>query len=520
MLTKQELLDARAQQLNVIDDILKTAKEANRSLTPEEQANHDIAVALIEGETGFDAEIARCITAENDSARSNAQEIRRTRYASVNVAVNGNHSVGAGITRNLDDLYWATADVVRAANGVSFNPVDQVIVRSNISDDGHEAPRIAMFQPQHHDAIRNFQKLVAEMAIVGTLVDEDANTFRKGFIAARAMNQYKDKWNDVLRAMDVDTSAEGIEWVPTGIGASVHEKVRAFGKIAPLFDRIQIPTNPWKWPIDGADLVAYRVAEPTSDTATKVTASTAGTAGVTFDAEIFGVRTLWSKSLDVDSAIAIAPRMETKIAYAFAAGEEMAILDGDTDGTHQDADVGSSTTDARTAWDGLRKKAIAETVVTATSTTVANLLALRKGMGKWAADPSQCAYIVGVSAMHGLLADTTLLTVDKMGDKATILNGQIGSISGSPVIVSEFVRENLNASGVQDGITTSKTYNLCVRRSEWAIGQRMAIDVKVSDELYAETFQRVAVAFSREDFQSLASPAANDDTAIMYNVTP
>ena len=52
------------------------------------------------------------------------------------------------------------------------------------------------------------------------------------------------------------------------------------------------------------------------------------------------------------------------------------------------------------------------------------------------------------------------------------------------------------------------------------MGTRMAIDLKVSDELYLETFQRVAVAFRRQDFQSLATAAANDDTAISFNVTP
>jgi hypothetical protein len=135
---------------------------------------------------------------------------------------------------------------------------------------------------------------------------------------------------------------------------------------------------------------------------------------------------------------------------------------------------------------------------------VANLLALRKGMTKWGVNPADLAYIVGVSAAHALLADTNLLTVDKFGPNATILNGQIGAVAGVPVIVSEWVREDLNATGVYDGITTTKTFNLCVNRNEWAMGTRMGLDFKISDELYLETFQRVIVGFSREDFQSIA----------------
>jgi HK97 family phage major capsid protein len=531
MKTKQELLDERARLLNIIDDVLNTAKEAQRALTPEERTRHDEAVAELEGEDGLDAQIVRATEEEGDISRAAAHEARRSRFDVPNINVKGNHSVGAGVTRSLDALLWATDEVVRAGSydraGTfrpsqigAFNPVDQVIVRADVAEAGIPAPRITDFRVEDRSVIRSFQTLVADMCLFGMLLDKDVKSSSRGFQVARSHRLFKDRWNHILRALDVDTSGEGTEWVPTGIGASLHEKVRAMGKVAPLFARIDLPTNPWKWPIEGGDATAYRVGEPTSDTATKVTVSTPGTVAATFDAEIFGGRTLFSRSLEADSALAILPYAQMKLVKAFATAEEQAILDGDSDGSHQDSDVGASTTDARTAWDGLRKKAIAQTVVTATTTSVANLLAIRGGMGKWGVNPSDLAYIVGVSALHDLIADSNLLTVDKMGPQATILSGQIGSVGGVPVIVSEHIRENLNASGVYDGITTTKTYNLCVNRNEWAIGQRMALDVEVDDSIYRETFQRVVVAFMREDFQHIGDAAGNEDTAIAYNVTP
>jgi len=230
---------------------------------------------------------------------------------------------------------------------------------------------------------------------------------------------------------------------------------------------------------------------------------------------------LWSRSLDADSALAIAPFVSRKLVQAFVAAEEKAILDGDADATHQDSDTHTAgATSPSWAWDGLRKKAIAQTVVTATTSTVANLALLRAGMLKWGLMPSDLAFIVGVSAAHDLLVDANLLTVDKFGPNATILTGQIGSIFGVPVVVSEHVRENLNASGVHDAITATKTYNLCVNHTQFAIGQRMAFDVMTSDELFMQTYQRLAVAFMREDFQHIGSAVANDDVAISFNVTP
>src|SRR5262245_3666435 len=101
-----------------------------------------------------------------------------------------------------------------------------------------------------------------------------------------------------------------------------------------------------------------------------MTPSTPGTLAVTFDAEIFGARTLFSRSVEADAAVAMVPFVKLKLVRAFVDAEEKAILDGDTDGTHQDSDVGASTTDARTAWDGLRKRALANTSQALTSTTV------------------------------------------------------------------------------------------------------------------------------------------------------
>lgn len=518
MKTKKELLDERARQLDIIDDVIRTAKEQGRPFTDDERVRHDEAVAAIEGDAGLDEMIARASVEEDDAERVAAHDVRRARYAVPNVNVKAGASVGGDVTRNLDALLWATNETVTADNGAKVN-VEQVVVRNK---DGHgelQAPRLAEFRPADREAIRGFQKTVADMAMFGMLVDRDANTSAKGFEVARSHRLFKDRWNGVMRALDVDTTAEGGNWVPTGIGAELHEKVRAAGKVAALFDRIDIPTNPWKWPIEGGDPTAYRVAEPVGDTETKFTVSTAGTQAATFDAEIFGVRQLISRSLDADSALAILPYVQRKTVQAFVDAEEKAILDGDTDGSHMDSDIGASTTAAVTAWDGLRKRGLAETTQAITTTSVANLALLRKAMGKWGVNPADLAFIVGVSSYLVLQSDANLLTVDKMGPNATILSGQVGSLFGVPVIVSEWVRENLNASGVYDGITTTKTYALCVNRREWAMGQRMALDIQTDDSIYRETFQRVMVGFMREDFQSIASASTDDNTSIGYNIT-
>lgn len=520
--TAADLRDERARVLTEIDDILETARSAGRStLDDDERTRHDDAVARHDA---LNTQIADAEVTEGDAARFEAQALRSVAYAAP-AANQGFEPVAA--SRSLDELLWATDEQVAAGSynkggfvrsqAGAVNPVEQVVIRSDAG--ATMAPRIAEFRPEARGAIRAFQDTVADMVTFGLLMDKAARSSRDGFEVARNHRLFQDRWQRVLRAMDVDTSGEGGNWVPTGIGASLHEKVRASGKIAPLFTRINLPTNPWKWPVEGADATAYRIAEPVGDSESKMTASTPGTNAATFDAEIFGARALFSRSLEADSALAVLPYVRAKLVQAFVDAEEKAILDGDSDGTHQDSDVGSSTTDARSAWDGLRKKALAQTSAATTTTTTANLATIRKNMTKWGVNPADLAFIVGVSSYGVLLSDSNLLTVDKFGPNATILNGQIGSVYGVPVIVSEHVRENLNASGVYDGITTTKTYALCVNRGEWAMGQRSALDIEVDDSIYRETYQRVLVGFMREDFQSITDTSTNEDTSIGYNIT-
>jgi hypothetical protein len=427
-----------------------------------------------------------------------------------------------GSDHNLDELLWASVDEVDAAGGRNArNRVGRVEVRNR---DGQNVPNplISEFPENRQGAIRAFQRLVPEMQLFGMMISRNTMSGGEGFAIARDHPAYRDRWARTLRAMDTDTTAEGTEWIPTGVGASFNERVRAAGKVAPLFDRITLPTNPWKWPLEGADAVAYRVAEPTSDTATKVTVSTPGTGSATFDAEIFGARVLFSRSLEADSAIAILPYVQRKIVQAFVDAEEKAILDGDTDGTHQDSDVGASTTDARTAWDGLRKRALANSSASGgTALTVAQLAARRADMDHYGLNPEEMAFIVPISSYYALVTDAAVVSVDKYGPQATILNGQLGSLYGVPIIVSEHIRSDLNASGVYDGITATKTVAHAVNRLQWVMGGRTPLALETDDSIYRETYQRVVVGWMREDFQNInARGTSEDDTSIVYNATP
>lgn len=331
-------------------------------------------------------------------------------------------------------------------------------------------------------------------------------------------------WSDFAReasalrkAMDTATSEEGLEWIPTGFSAELIRKVKLALKVAALHQRIAMPTNPFKLPIDGADATAYLFGESTSDTATKITASTPGTNNVTFDAVKLACRVLASTEMEEDSVVAILPLLRDKIVRALAEAQENATINGDTDANHMDDDV-TAATDVRKAWDGYRKLALSAAKVDCSTFDKASLRAIRTAMGKYGVNPNELAWVAGLSVYNKMLGLDEVITVDKYGANATILTGELAKLDGIPVIVSEFVREDLNANGVYDGITTDKTVLPLVYRPAFLYGDRRNITLRVSQELYMETDQDVAIATQRLDFQPVQDATTETIVGLGYNI--
>lgn len=68
--------------------------------------------------------------------------------------------------------------------------------------------------------------------------------------------------------------------------------------------------------------------------------------------------------------------------------------------------------------------------------TVLGLAALRTKLSAYALNPNNIAYVVSPDCYLQLLEDSNFATMDKVGNRATILTGQIGMALGSPVLVS------------------------------------------------------------------------------------
>ena len=137
-----------------------------------------------------------------------------------------------------------------------------------------------------------------------------------------------------------------------------------------------------------------------------------------------------------DAIMPILPLIREGIVRSHARAVENAMLLGN----NADGQFGTS----GGSFDGLWHLAEADSDLTQSATafasdtvTAAELLALRKNMGKYGINPSDVVYIVSSTVYYNLLEDAEFQDVNLVGDMATKLNGEIGSVFGSKVLVCD-----------------------------------------------------------------------------------
>lgn len=337
--------------------------------------------------------------------------------------------------------------------------------------------------------------------------------------------QWSRQANEFKKALDTATGAQGGDWVPTNFSSELFDMVQLETRVPSLFRTIVMPSNPYKLPVTLAAINTYKQPEQTADTGqTKIPVGDGSNIGnSTLTAVGHAARVLASAEVDEDSIVPILPWLVRMISRAIADGREDFILNGDSAGTHEDSDIGAGSTDHRRRVAlGLRAAANdggATYKLDMATFSLANIRALRVKLGKYGVNPSDCAIITGPVGYSKLLGLTEVVTMQNFGNAATAITGSLGNVDGMPVFVSGFCREDLNASGVYDGATTTKTALYIVYRPGWVLGERRSANsVKVLNELYAESDQVALVTKERVTFKDIYPTASNKTIGLGYNI--
>jgi len=346
-----------------------------------------------------------------------------------------------------------------------------------------------------NDLVMEFQRQSDSVYVLSKLLNVPAASLK-------LYNSFKESsiYGMFTKAM-YDASAIGAEWVPDILSAQMIEMVDLQLKVAAIHPRFTMPGSPYKMPGVSSHLKAYRrtTAQKGSDAPTKFTASQRATRDVTFTAELLAVRSVFDVEFQEDSIVPVLDALKSDIAFAIAGAIEATIINGDVNGSsgidsggtdmHGDS-IGSDSPEA--SWDGYRKHASdinagSQTAVVdlagAFATSGSSYRTARGNMKKYGINAND---LVVVSSITGYLSTLMNLndiqTVDKYGANAVIITGEVGKIYGSPVVVSDYSREDLNGSGVSAGASSGNADMAIqiVNKGSYVLGDRRRITIESS----------------------------------------
>jgi len=329
-----------------------------------------------------------------------------------------------------------------------------------------------------------FQKKADDLYILGSLLNTNAR--KTGLY-----NKYAED-EEFVKAMD---STEMEDWVPTSLSARLQEKIELALKVAALHDRIPMPTQPYDLPYVAGQTTAYIAGEATEEDSPRFKKSSMGSGKVQFNAKKIAVRVLFTEELTEDSLVPILPLLKKDIVKAVARAIEDATVNGDTSGVHQDTDVVDAR-DARKAWMGYRK--LAQTTLDFSNTlTLTQLRTFRGGMGIYGVDVPDLALICSIGGYLKLLEVPEVRTLEKYGPKATVITGELAKIDNIPIIVTEKMRDDLNATGVYE-LAATQTGLVLIYTPALLYGDRRIITVKTDFDI--ERDQNIMVCTQRLAF--------------------
>ena len=412
----------------------------------------------------------------------------------------------------------AEAEVTKTAEVVAEQEKQKIVVKSSIS--GAErlindvAKRVEERQGDLESVVKELQKDLLEKS------DEiRAMTESKRIFSDRGNKDWKEAFQgDIVdakilglatgRGFDTPFAKSVMEKVNahSGVGVSsadfeqivstnVERDIQSSLVLAPLFREIQmnsanmiIPILPDSGYAEFATAQAASGSSPHGNLAQTGDTYGAPFGGVDLTEKVLSTHKLISQSYlgnetEEDAILPILPLIRESIVRSHAKGIENAIL------------LGNNSTGVYTSgtFDGLVKMAADDsdftqstTAVATDTVTAAELLSMRKNMGKYGVNPSDVVYIVSQSAYFQLLEDAEFQDANLVGDIATKLTGEIGQVFGSKVLLcDEFPAQAASGFGAiavyarnyvmprLRGITIESDYEVANQRRVLVASQRI-----------------------------------------------
>jgi len=282
----------------------------------------------------------------------------------------------------------------------------------------------------------------------------------------------------IRKAFDTGAGTGG-DFIPTPLLATPLWQVEEYDPdgLLGLFEETNITSNSVELPLGTAYPVPYKLVGQTGDNPAAFNKSSVGTDKLTITASGLAVMVFLHEDASEDSIVPAIPFIRDSMTRSMAIGERLCVINGDTAATHQDAlaswdpagmfgSVAASADHYLKSWLGLRALSLDQShgvdrstfSTTTLASDIASLQGPRGGRGDVVMVTSWQGYLTKLVSMTGIVS------ASDYGSNGPIVRGEVASIYGVPVIVSDAMTADLNASGLFDNATTTKTGALLFNR--------------------------------------------------------
>ena len=143
--------------------------------------------------------------------------------------------------------------------------------------------------------------------------------------------------------------------------------------------------------------------------------------------------------------------------------------------------------------------AAANDVATTNATTemdVDDIHTARTNMGQWGHNPADLVCLISQAAYYALVTDSNVQTVDKYGENATILKGELGRVWGIPLIIGETFK----------ALGAGEARAIVLNPQNYLLGNHRGLTLEMATDVVAQ--QRAMVATRRFGFIAKEAGAA------------
>lgn len=343
---------------------------------------------------------------------------------------------------------------------------------------------------------------------------------------ATSKKKMSDSASFFKKALTNDTSASGEEFIPEIWSADIIRQLYERGwhrQVIPTMtltsEKQELPRFKSKW---SASYIGSQIVSTDPANQLPLESTTDSTEIREIHMKTLSINLMvGNKFLAYNASAQIETILKEDMVNGMLEAEITAIINGDDSATHQDTDTqaGAATLPEK-AFKGLRKLASSTPVNNAGATfsedTVSKQL---KALGIYAqGKKDRCVLLISTAiadqARRNILP---IQTLEKYGSDATIFKGEMPPIYGVQPIETNFVREDLNAVGVNDGVTTNLTESIMFNADYVVIGvpQNSERAMKMS-KWNDDRFDRVQIIVIEDfGFQAKHTDAIN----VAYNVS-